>query len=167
MKSKDKRIIAKSEAQEVIDLAYGSKKYKVLKLTRIPDKRAIRVEVQCCRCGSIEEYVYGYFRKGEVKCPCGDSEGLKKMAKNYAKALYIEPEMGLIVGDELYEYITSSLGYDMPGLKDCIEFVEYVEEYMLDIYETKKATQCKRCKGYYPAKYISLGKICYTCRNGV
>lgn len=167
MKTKEKRILTKAEAQEAIDLAYGSKKYKVLRLFKLEDKKAIKVEVQCTRCGSIEEYTYGYFKSGNIKCLCSNSEGLKKMAKNYADALYIEPGNGLILGAELVDYITSSLGYDMPGLKDCVEFVEYVEDYMLDIYEARKATQCKRCKGYYPARYINMSGICKRCRNGV
>lgn len=167
MKNKNYRMITKEIAQDAINNAYGVGVYKLLKVHHMRESRTIKIEVECCRCGSIESYVYNYFVKNNIKCLCFNTEGLKKMAKNYAKELYIEPENGLIVGNELVDYIKQSLGYDMPGLKDCTEFVEYVEDYMLDIYETKRATQCKRCKGYYPARYISYGKVCHHCRNGV
>ena len=167
LKNKNKKMITKDIAQEAIDNNYGTGVYKVLKVQHIKEKRSVKIEIECFRCGSIEEYVYNYLINNEIRCLCSNTEGLKKMAKNYAKGLYIEPEQGLIVGNELLDYIKQSLGYDMPGLKDCMEFVEYVEDYLLDIYETKRATQCKRCKGYYPAKYVSLGRVCYHCRSGV
>jgi hypothetical protein len=73
---------------------------------------------------------------------CSNPEGLRKLAKNYATVeLYIEPDEGLIVGKDLEEYIIASLGHDKPNLKHNQEFIELVEEYLLELYEKKKVAE--------------------------
>lgn len=156
----------KQSIQEVLNEAYGPNTYRVLKTYRT-ETRDQKVEVQCIKCNSINEYSYQHFKKGNTKCACKDPEGLKRMAKNYAGELYIEPYEGLIIGEELGNFILECLGHDMPMMRDCTEFVDMVEDYLLTIYEEKEATVCKRCGKWYPGRNIDSKGICIACRKGV
>lgn len=158
------RIVTKQEAQDAINIAYGQGSYKVIRVFKT--ERSIKVEVECQNCGSVEEYVYKYFKGGSIKCICQKPNGLKILAKKYAEELYIEPEHGLILGEELERYILASIGYDKPGLKNNIEFIEMVEDFLIDIYEKKQPVKCSRCRKYYPKRMIKRG-ICGCCRKGI
>lgn len=161
------KIITRAEAQVELDDIYGKGVYRVNKM--LPDKatRTLRVEVECCRCATEKNYIYSYLKRNDIKCMCSNPEGLRKLAKNYATVeLYIEPDEGLIVGKDLEEYIIASLGHDKPNLKHNQEFIELVEEYLLETYEKKKATRCNRCKSYHPKRKLHRG-LCTCCRMGV
>lgn len=159
------KYITKSEAQELIDRVYGKGVYKIIKMLSDGNK-ALKAEIECCKCSSVREYTYGHLRKGTTECMCNNPEGLRRLAKNYAIELYIEPDEGLITGSDLEEYIIASLGYDKPAMQRNEEFIALVEDFVLEEYERKKATKCKKCRRYYPKRKLERG-ICRCCKKGI
>lgn len=159
------KALTKKDAQAVIDEIYGVGTYCIQRLYRTAN-RDLKVQMKCCKCNSFYEFGYKHVRKGSTQCLCSSATGLREMAKRYAKELYIEPYDGLIVGDDLGEFILTCLMYDMPQMRKNEEFVEMIENYLLEIYEEKGATRCKRCGKYYPRSVIKKD-ICRGCRKGM
>ena len=162
-----KRGMTKEIAQNEVDGIYGKGVWKVVKLKITKEKKLMKLEAQCTRCNSSDEYSYTYFLRSNQECMCKNDDGLRKMATKYADVLFIEPDKGLLLGKDLTDYVKSCVAYDMPFLGECTEFIEYIEDAMLDIYESKNAKQCIRCKKYFPKSRLSYRGLCRCCKGGI
>ena len=91
-----------------------------------------------------------------------------RMAKEYARELFVEPENGLLIGEELTTYIKECIAWDYKFLKNNKEFFYLVEDALLNYYEKKKVKKCCRCKKYYPGSMYqkTAGDLCDNCRTG-
>lgn len=142
--------------------------YKVKSIKKNDSTRDYTVEYECTLCGCIREVSYRHLLSGVSKCKCMRPASLKRTAKSYARELYVEPERGLLVGQELEEYIRQSVAYDYKFFTGNKEFYYLVEDELLKIYERKGVSQCSRCKGWYPKTMYkkTTGDVCENCRTG-
>ena len=142
--------------------------YKVKAIKKNESARDYTVDYECTLCGCDRSISYRHLLKGSCKCKCMNPASLKKTAKEYARSLYIEPERGLLVGQELITYIKQSIAYDYPFFYNNQDFIFLVEDELLKVYEKKGVCQCKRCKRWYPKTMYkkTTGNICDNCRTG-
>lgn len=127
-----------------------------------------RLIVSCANCEAEKEVDYRNFVKGKSICRCMQPKALRKCAREYSRGLYIEPDRGLIVGPELLEYITQCVAYDYPTLNGSKEFIYYIEDELLSMYEKKGAKKCDKCGKWYPKKHYKsdLSNTCNHCISG-
>ena len=121
---------------------YGEK-YTFRKIFR-NDNADIKVLVKCNLCEGERVMDYNNLRRGRTSCKCMNQKALKKLSKDYAKLLYIEPSRGLIVGDELLNYISECIEYDYPMLNRHNDFLYDVEDELLSLYEKNKVIRCPK-----------------------
>lgn len=128
----------------------------------------IKAIVQCTNCEAEKEVDYRSFIKGKSVCRCMQPKALRACAREYSKQLYIEPERGLIIGSELLTYIEQCVEYDYPRLKGSIDFIYYIEDEMLSLYEKIGVKRCNRCGKWYPRTHYKSKKnnICKYCISG-
>lgn len=128
----------------------------------------VKIIVHCTNCEAEKEMDYKNFIKGKSVCRCMQPKALKACAREYSRRLYIEPEMGLIVGSELLEYIEQCVAYDYPKLNGSTDFIYYIEDEMLALYEKKGVKKCERCDKWYPKTHFKSKKhsICKHCIEG-
>ena len=124
--------------------------------------------VICANCEAEKEVDYKNFIKGKSVCRCMQPKALKACAREYSRRLYIEPERGLIVGSELLTYIKQCIEYDYPRLKGSEDFIYYIEDELLALYEKKGVKRCNRCGKWYPKTHYKSKKedICKHCISG-
>lgn len=130
--------------------------------------RDYKVIIECPICENTREIGYRHLLKGKTRCNCTNPSKLKERAKAYSRQLYIEPERGLIVGDELLEYIRQCIEYDYPTLAGSVEFLYMIEDEMINLYEKKGARKCTRCGRWYTKEFYntSISKVCKQCVSG-
>lgn len=146
-------------------------KYKVKSVFR-DNNSMVKLKIVCANCKAENEVYYSHFLKGKTICKCMKPAYLKKLSKDYAEKLYIEPDRGLVIGAELLIYIKQCITYDYPLLSENNDFIYWVEDELLSLYEKKGVKRCSRCKKWYPrshytrANYKKENGICTHCKEG-
>lgn len=148
--------------RDIVLNAYGNK-YMIKNIFRNENGDA-KLIVHCTNCEAEKEVDYRNFKKGKSVCRCMQSKALKACAREYSRKLYIEPERGLIMGSELLEYIRQCIAYDYPTLNGCKDFLYYVEDEILSLYEKKGVKKCERCGKWYPKTHYK-SKLHNTCKH--
>ena len=160
-KSLDLAII-RARAKEV----YGNN-YKVLNMKRHETNRDYILTIKCNNCEAERQIMNRQFLLGKSGCKCMKPGYMRKTAVEYAKELFVETDRGLIVGEELEEYIKQCITYDYPLLAGSVDFQYFVEDAVLALYEKKQVRRCKRCKGWFSkASYRNANTVCNYCLEG-
>ena len=159
--------LSRLHIENEIDRVYKGQ-YTLKSAIREKGKRDYTVKIECNCCNTIKEVGYRYLLKGQSQCRCMKPASLKRIAKEYARELFIEPENGLLIGEELTTYIKECIAWDYKFLKNNKEFFYLVEDALLNYYEKKKVKKCCRCKKYYPGSMYqkTSGDLCDNCRTG-
>lgn len=172
---KEERIKAKiEEHKEVIKEAYGNERIYIKTEYGRDGKYEdiLFITVECIYCKRIKKATVSE-HKQKRECKCKKEGYLKKSIEDYALELFRDlkkDNRGLLIGQELEEYIRASALYDRGELANIKGYKEKIYDCMIDIYEKEDVFICDNCKKLYPDsirrnKKIKLCKICINKRE--